>query len=182
LKIRSDIDLEKTHKNKVMLYKLYELVTTPFRYFVCTIKSACQSIKRRNNLVAIETSRIIDSGVLSIRSLNSINNYEYVTTIRSPDDPLDHRDFLSRLVGLFVSPTTVFVDTTLCPLEVERTIVHEVQHYRNHCDNPDLDPVIDEQLAIEAEDRYSGRYITRQYMRKLKVYVDELFTRRKNVS
>ena len=142
------------------------------------IDEACEVIRATNNLVAMETIEIIDKDIIKIRPLDSLKESEYQKNIRTEDDPESRSDFLSKIVGLFVYPNQVFVDTNLDQKEIERTIVHEVQHYRYHHIESNvypIDVIEDEMLAIEAEDRYAGRYITRLYIKELRERVVKLF-------
>lgn len=138
------------------------------------LEQAYQNIRNNNCLVAQETIRMIESNNLEIRSLESLNQEEY-QEIRSDNDPEHREDFLSNLLGCFIQPNKIFVSLSQDINEVERTIVHEVQHYfnRDHVTSPE-DMFQDEMLAREAEDRYSGRYITRKYIRDLREFVTSL--------
>jgi hypothetical protein len=133
-------------------------------------QAAYQKIRETNNWVAQETIQVIENDEISVRPLRSMTRNEYEEI---KDDPsVDRFSFLRRLLGLFVYPSCIFVETNQSEHDLERTIVHEIQHYRNR----DLELTIteDELSACEAEDRYSGRYITRNYMRELRERIGKL--------
>jgi len=139
------------------------------------LEQAYENIRNKNCLVAQETIRVIDSNELEIRSLESLNHEEY-QAIKSEGDPEHREDFLSNLLGAFIYPNRIFISMSQNLAEIERTIIHEVQHYLNseqEIVTPD-DVFQDEMLAREAEDRYSGRYITRKYIRDLREFVKTL--------
>lgn len=138
------------------------------------LSEACQNLRNANNLMAMETVKIIDNNEVYVRPIVSLTETEY-QNLRSEADPSELEQLLSSAIGFFFEPKTIFIDTSLDQHEIERTIIHEIRHYQNHCLDPEMDVIADEMSAIEAEDRYSGLYITRSYMRKLKEYVLELF-------
>jgi len=136
------------------------------------LAEAIQNIKDTDNLMAQETIKVLNSNQLEIRPLESLCQEEY-QIIRADGDP-EHRDHLAGTLGLFVHPNRIFISLSQHLIELERTIVHEVQHYCNHQDGY-RSPIEDEMLAIEAEDRYSGRYITRKYIKDLRACLEPDF-------
>ena len=143
------------------------------------IGNAIDNISETNNLTAVETMAILKGGEVIIRPLSSLSNEEY-EKIKSEGDPEHRENFVNSVMGFFTNPNQIFVDTDQPLDEVERTIVHEVQHYKYHNDSNKIKDCEfeDEMEAIEAEDRYSGQYITRLYHRKLKEHVSEIMEKR----
>ena len=148
-------------------------------YHQYLIGSAIERIQTDNwHQVHPETLNTLDHDTdLTIEPFHMIGQAYYEERIREPEDPEHVSHFISKIAGLFVPPNRIYVNPGQDEHELERTIIHEIEHYHNHFDydSGDLSNFQDEFLSIKAEDEYSGKYMTRGYLRRLAKSVQKMF-------